>query len=163
MRYKRLHLSLLLSLGFGLAGVQAQTSTNTTGGNASGSGGSVSYSVGQVFYNTTINGAQMVAQGVQVPYEISVITGIEGVEDIDLSVSAYPNPAVDYLILDVKDRELVSLHFQVYDMKGKLVKKEKITRRKTNIVMSNLLPATYFVKVMQGKKEVKGFKIVKIQ
>ena len=29
--------------------------------------------------------------------------------------------------------------------------------------MGNLVPATYFVKVMQGNKEVKTFKIIKTQ
>jgi hypothetical protein len=42
------------------------------GGEATGSGGSVSYSVGQVVYttNTGINGS--VAQGVQQPYEFQM-------------------------------------------------------------------------------------------
>ena len=45
MRHKRLKLSAVLLLGLGLTGLQAQTSVNATGGNASGSGGSASYSV----------------------------------------------------------------------------------------------------------------------
>ncbi|MCK9613650.1 MAG: T9SS type A sorting domain-containing protein [Bacteroidales bacterium] len=46
-------------------------------------------------------------------------------------------------------------------MNGKLVQNEKITGIQTNIVMRNLVPATYFVKVVQGNKEVKSFKIIK--
>ena len=39
-------------------------------------------------------------------------------------------------------------------MNGKLLQSEKITGNPISIVMSNLVPATYFVKVIQGNKEV---------
>jgi len=161
MRHKRLKLSAVLLLGLGLTGLQAQTSVNATDGDVSGSGGSVSYSVGQVVYTTHTGTSGSVAEGVQQPYEISVVTGLEEAKGINLSVSAYPNPTTDYLTLEVKDVELLNLHFQLYDMNGKLLQNEKITGNQTSIVMSNLLPATYFVKVIQGNKEVKTFKIIK--
>jgi len=161
MRHKKLKLSAVLLLGLGLTGLQAQESVNATGGNASGSGGSVSYSVGQVVYtnNTGTNGS--VTQGVQQPFEISLVTAIEQANGINLSVTAYPNPTTDYLTLEVKDFELSTLHFQLFEMNGKLLQNEKITGNQTSIVMSNFVPATYFVKVIQGNKEVKTFKIIK--
>ena len=161
MRHKKLKLSAVLLLGLGLTGLQAQESVNATGGNASGSGGSASYSVGQVVYTTNTGTNGSVAQGVQQPYEILVVTAIEEAKGINLSVSAYPNPTTDYLTLEVKDFELSTLYFQLYDMNGKLLQSEKITGNQTSIVMSNLVPATYFVKVTQGNKEVKTFKIIK--
>ena len=161
MKHKRLKLSALLFLGLGLTGLQAQESVNATGGDALGSGGSASYSVGQVAYTTNTGTNGSVSEGVQQPFEISVVTGIEEAKGINLSVSAYPNPTTDYLTLDVKDVELLNLHFQMYDMNGKLLQNEKITGNQTSIVMSNLVPATYFVKVIQGNKEFKTFKIIK--
>ena len=148
-------------LGLGLTGLQAQESVNATGGNASGSGGSVSYSVGQVVYTTTTGTSGSVAQGVQQPYEISAVTAIEQAKGINLSVSAYPNPTTDCLTLEVKDFELSTLHFQLFNMNGKLLQNEKITGNQTSISMSNLVPANYLVKVIQGDKEVKTFKIIK--
>ena len=161
MRHKRLILSTVLLLGLGLTGVQAQTSVNATGGDASGGGGSVSYSVGQVVYTTHTGTSGSVAEGVQQPYEISVVTGLEEAQSINLSVTAYPNPTTDYLTLRIDEFEISNLSFQLYDMNGKLLQNEKITGNQTSIVMSNLLPATYFVKVIQGNKEVKTFKIIK--
>jgi hypothetical protein len=163
MRHKKLKLSAVLLLGLGLTGLQAQESVNATGGNASGSGGSASYSVGQVVYTTNTGTNGSVVQGVQQPYEISVVTGLEEAKGIHLSVTAYPNPTTDYLTLEVKDFELSNLNFQLYDMNGKLLQSEKITGNQTSIVMSSLVPATYFVKVIQGNKEVKTFKIIKTQ
>ena len=161
MRHKRLKLSAVLLLGLGLTGLQAQESVNATGSNASGSGGSVSYSVGQVVYtnNTGTNGS--VAQGVQQAFEISVVTGLEQAKGINLSVSAYPNPTKDYLTLSIGEFDISNLSYQLYDMNGKLLQNAKITGNQTSIVMSNLVPANYFVKVIQGNKEVKTFKIIK--
>ncbi|MGB4260925.1 MAG: T9SS type A sorting domain-containing protein, partial [Candidatus Cloacimonas acidaminovorans] len=154
----------VLLLGLGLTGLQAQTSVNATGGNASGSGGSASYSLGQVVYTTNIGANGSVAQGVQQPFEISVVTAIEEAKGINLSVTAYPNPTTDFLQLKVDASTTLSIQsmsYQLYDMNGKLLQSEKITGNQTSIVMSNLVPANYFVKVIQANKEVKTFKIIK--
>lgn len=161
MRHKRLKLSAVLLLGLGLTGLQAQTSVNATDGDVSGSGGSVSYSVGQVVYTTHTGTSGSVAEGVQQPYEISVVTGLEEAQSINLSVTAYPNPTTDYLTLRIDEFEISNLSFQLYDMNGKLLQNEKISGNQTSIVMSNLVPSSYFVKVIQGNKEVKTFKIIK--
>ena len=104
------------------------------------------------------------AQGVQQPFEISVVTAIEEAKGINLSVTAYPNPTTDFLQLKVDASTTLSIQsmsYQLYDMNGKLLQSEKITGNQTSIVMSNLVPANYFVKVIQANKEVKTFKIIK--
>ena len=169
MRHKRLKFSAVLLFGLGLTGLQAQTSIHATGGDASGSGGSVSYSVGQLVYTTNTGTNGSVAEGVQQPYEISVVTGLEEAKDINLSVTAYPNPTTDYLQLKVDASTTLSIQsmsYQLYDMNGKLLQNEKITGKQTRIVMSNLVPAIYFVKVVKTnhdlpQQEVKTFKIIK--
>jgi len=143
---------------------KAQQSINAAGNNASGSGGSVSYSVGQVTYQTNTGANGSVAQGVQQPYEISVVMGIDEAKDINLTVSAYPNPTTDYLELKVDASTTLSIQsmsYQLYDITGKLLQSEKINANQTSIVMSNLAPATYFVKITEGNKELKTFKIIK--
>lgn len=161
MKCKKLKLSAVLLLSLGLTGLQAQEAIPATGGNASGGGGSVSYSVGQVVYTTNTGTNGSVAQGVQQPYEISVVTGIEQAKGINLICSAYPNPTTDFLTLkvdgDVKTQYIASL----YDINGKLLKSKKIVGNETSINMSNLVPATYFIKVSNNNKELKTFKIIK--
>lgn len=168
MKHKRLKLSMFISLLAGLSGLMAQNSVNATGGDASGSGGSASYSVGQVFYTTHTGPGGSALQGVQQPYEISVVTGLEEARGINLTVTAYPNPTTDYLTLSIDNsvktnQDLSPLSFQLYDMQGKLLQNQKITGNKTSIVMINHVPATYFIKVVQGNKELKTFKIIKTQ
>ena len=162
MSIKKLKWCALFLFGFGLTGIHAQgihEAIPASGGNAAGSGGSVSYSVGQVVYTTNTGTNGSVAQGIQQAYEISVITAIEEAKDINLS--AYPNPTADYLTLEVNDYQRSPLRFHLYDINGKLLQNEKITSNHTTIVMSDLATATYFVKVIRNNKEVKTFKIVK--
>lgn len=156
-----LKLCAVLLLGLGLSGLQAQESINTTGSNATGSGGSASYSVGQMVYTTNTGTSGSVAQGVQQPFEISVVVGIEEADGITLQCSVYPNPTTDFLMLKVENYDNTKLLYQLFDMQGKLLQTQKITDNQTSIVMSNLVPATYFVKVIEGNKEVKMFKIIK--
>ena len=162
MRHKRLKLSAVLLLGFGLTGLQAQTSVNATGGNASGIGGSASYSVGQLAYTTNTGTNGSVSEGVQQPFEISVVTGIEEAKDIFLNVSAYPNPTTDYLELKVENLQLSELSYKLYDISGKVYQNKEIGNSITKIEMQNLPQGIYFIKVIDTKnKEFKTFKIIK--
>lgn len=161
MRHKHLILSAVILLGPGLTCLQAQESVNASGGNATGSGGSVAYSVGQVSYQNYNDPDASVAEGVHQPYEISVVTAIKEANGIILSVTAYPNPTTDYLTLRIDEFDTSDLSYQLYDIQGKLLQNEKITGNQTTIAMSTLGPATYFLKVVQGNKEVKTLKIIK--
>jgi hypothetical protein len=161
MRHNRLKFSAVLFLGLGLTGLLAQESVNATGGNASGSGGSVSYSVGQVAHQTHAGTNGSVAEGVQQPYEISVVSAIKEAIGINLSVTAYPNPTTDHLTLSIDEFELSDLAFHLYDINGRVLQNGKITSDRTSIAMGNLAPATYYIKVVQDNKEIKTFKIIK--
>lgn len=142
-------------------GIKAQTGIITSGGNASGIGGSVSYSLGQVFYtrNTGSNGS--VTQGVQQPYEISVITSTDEAKEINLTWSVYPNPATEVLTLKTEEIKTEDLCFQLYDITGKIIENKKIETIETIIQVGKLLPGIYFLKVSGNGKEVKTFKIIK--
>lgn len=166
MKYKNVKITALFLLEFGLAGLQAQESVNTTGGDASGSGGTVGYSIGQVVYTSNMGTGGFVVQGVQQPFEIMVEMAIEDAKSIRLSVSAYPNPTNDYLILsidkNVKSRFVLSeLSYRLYDMNGKLLQIKKLTGTETQIDMSSYGASSYFVRVISGSQTVKTFKILK--
>jgi hypothetical protein len=146
--------------GYGII-MQAQETTTVSGGNATGSGGTVSYTIGQVAYTVSSGTTGTVTQGIQQPYEIFEVTGLEEAKNISLQCLAYPNPTTDYLVLKVENLDKENLSYQLIDINGRPFKNGKITRNETIIVMSNLVPATYFLKVTQNSKEAKTFKIVK--
>ena len=141
--------------------IRAQNAIPTSGGNATGSGGSVSYTVGQVVYTLITGSNGSSAQGVQQPYEISIVTEIVEAKDISLEIVVYPNPATDFVKLKIKNYQVENLRFQLYDINSSLLQDNKIIGNEINIIMSNLLPATYFLKVTDNNKVIKTFKIIK--
>ena len=164
---------MLLFLVFaGLDTSIAQQTVPASGGKASGSGGSVSYSVGQLFYNIHTGTSGSVAEGVQQPWEISVVTGIPEAEGIDLILSAFPNPATDFLILRVENYDYQNLSYQLFDVNGRLIVNKQIESNQVRIDMTGLVYGVYFLRVYskdvtdrtgisRPPREVKTFKIVK--
>lgn len=92
MKHTKNFLCFLLLIGFSITILHAQATIPATGGNAAGSGGSVSYTVGQITCNFLSGTNGTIAQGVQQPYEISVVTAIETAREISLECTVYPNP-----------------------------------------------------------------------
>jgi len=160
MKQKMMKLSALLLLGLGLTGLQAQEVILPSGGNAKGSGGSVSYSVGQIVCSTQTGTNGSIVEGVQQPYEISVVSGVEE-EEISLICKAYPNPTSDFLTLKVDTERSRSVSYQIFDISGKLIEARIVTDGETTISMVNLKPAIYLLRVTDNQREVKTFKIVK--
>lgn len=158
-RKKTILLGVLL-FGCGLSNVHAQANLTATGGDANGTG-SLSYSIGQVFYKTNSGNEGTVAQGVQQAYEISTAVGIEEFDEITLDFNIYPNPTIDFLTLDVKDFPIEELDYTLYDFNGRILENKNLNQNKTIIDMINYPPATYFLKVSDGTKIMKTFKIIK--
>lgn len=122
--------------------------------------GSVSYSVGQVFTQCYSNELGTINEGIQLSYEILVITGLEET-DINIEASVFPNPAENYLILDIGNKNYSEMSYQVFNLDGKLMMTVKITSKQTNISLSGLSTSNYFIKVMDGNQAVKTFKVIK--
>uniref|UniRef100_UPI0040471788 T9SS type A sorting domain-containing protein n=2 Tax=Flavobacterium sp. TaxID=239 RepID=UPI0040471788 len=153
----------LLAAGLLWAGfAQAQESTNASGGDATGTGGTASYSVGQVVYTTNTGSTGSVAQGVQHAYEIFTL-GIKETE-LNISLTAFPNPTTENLTLQISDYNNEKLSYQLFDMQGKQLSNGQIVAQQTQINMNSLPTATYFVNVVnQENKKVQSFKIIKTQ
>lgn len=151
---------LLLILGLT---AQAQQATTAAGGYASGSGGSVAYSVGQVIYTTNAGATGSVIQGVQQAYEIFTV-GVKDETAMNISLAVFPNPTADNLILQVTDFHKDKLIYQVFDMQGKLLGSNTVKANQTQLSMGHLPSAIYFIHVMEENREnriVKSFKVIK--
>lgn len=147
------------------SGIYAQDSFNSSGGVTNGTGGSVSYSVGQIFYTTSQDESGSVYQGVQQPIEIYIVTDIDNASDIHLSLDVYPNPTTDVLCLDVENENFKSLSYQLYDMSGKIIIQNNIKSTSSRIDVQSIEASTYFLRIVNNEtnKEVKTFKIIKTQ
>ena len=159
MRNKKQKLSAaFILLGFG--SVFAQQSSVNAGGNATGSNGNVSYSVGQTFYATNTGSTGSTAPGVQQSYDIVSVLGTEN-HNINLQMSVYPNPTVSVLSLDVKNNSFRNLYYQLIDLNGRSIANEKIKTETTTISMEGYPSAVYLLKIIDDSKNVKTFKIIK--
>jgi hypothetical protein len=146
---------------FGFGTVLAQQTVPSAGGNSSGAGGTVSYTVGQAVYTAHSGSSGTVIQGIQQPYEIFVVTGLEEAAGIHLEFEVYPNPATDFVKLTIQKYKLENLAYKLYNVNGSLIKSGKITGEETVIDMDQLPQATYYLNIHDQQREVKAFKIVK--
>lgn len=164
----KLKLCIIALLMLGVTRIQAQEVVSAAGGDALGSGGSESYSIGQIAYSTYTVTTGSIAEGVEQPYEISTISGTNPAKETNLSVFVFPNPASTDLVLEINASnasDIQALQARLYDINGKLLGIRLINNNKTSINMSELTPGTYFLKVIRIKRAssqtVKTFKIIK--
>jgi hypothetical protein len=161
MKLKRKLLCIVFLFSIYVGSLQGQETIAASGGNYTGSGGSISYTAGQIAISTLsgINGT--VIQGVQQPYEISVVTAIRNAEDINLKCLVYPNPAVGMTKLVFDSPDFENMKYQLFDLNGLLLQEKKVENSETEIYLENLSSSVYFLKVIKNNFEVKVFKIVK--
>ena len=152
-------LGLFVLFGAPLLG-HAQQATVASGGDASGTGGSISYSIGQPSYTTIASSSASVAQGVQQPYEISVITGLEE-HASTISLSAYPNPATDAVELLLGEAPTAGMAYSLHDAGGRLVASGRITTERLRIELPEAGPGVYLLAVQQDGSLLRSFRIVK--
>ena len=146
-------------LGWGTTVIFAQKGTVTTGGVATGSGGSITYTIGETNYITASGSGGHVTQGLQQPLEIFPLE--ISTPELKANVSLYPNPTSEFVVISVEGNNVENLRYELYDMDGRLIATSKMVSNETSILMRDYASATYFVKVINNNNESKNFKINK--
>ena len=137
----------------------AQNAVVPAGGTATGNGGTVTYTTGQIAVQNNNDGNHSISEGVQQPYEISVV-GIDEYPDIVLNASLYPNPTLGNIQLTM-DKAPEKGRVRIYDTNGKYLIEKKIAGETTSLDLSPYAPGTYFVNVYNDQQQLKCFKVVK--
>jgi hypothetical protein len=139
---------------------QAQQNTVATGGDASGAGGSVSYSIGQIDYETYSGSNGNISQGVQQPFEIYTVSIDELFASIEMNL--FPNPSSSIINLSIgqlADDKIIS--YNLTDINGKLISSSTVVENTTVISIQHLAVANYYLNVIVDGVNAKTFKIVK--
>ncbi len=152
---------VLFVLTGAISTLHAQKAIPASGGTIAGSGGSVSYTVGQVAFTTITGTGGTLTQGVQQPYEIAVISGIDEAGGITVECAVYPNPANGFVYLKIVNYPLDDLTYQLYNFEGQLTGNEIVTSQITAIPLEGLQSGGYILRITDNKKEIKVFKIIK--
>jgi len=142
-------------------GLQAQQIIPSSGGDAAGSGGSVSYSVGQVFHHTHMAAAGSVAEGVQQPFEIYVITSVDDLLSEKINLQAFPNPVITQLTLWIEEGHFSDPSYRLLDMHAQLIRSEWVSGSETTIQMNFLPSGMYFLQVFDHDRMAGTFTIIK--
>ncbi len=150
----------IIFIAFTSSGIYAQVAVSSTGGNIAGTNGSVSYTIGQIAYSTQTGSTGSVAQGVQHPYEIYLLSGTQ-FSEIQVSIVAYPNPTPNVLIIDIENQEINTMRYVLIDIQGREIAAAAITDTKSLLQLGNLPSASYILKILKQSNEIKTFKIIK--
>ena len=88
---KKLRISFLaiILLLFFYANLNAQNALTAVGGDIQSDNGSASYTVGQLVYTQKSDSHNTALEGVQQPYEISIISGVDGAEIQPIEAQVY--------------------------------------------------------------------------
>jgi len=152
--------SLCCVLGLGTTTLFAQSDIVSSGGNASGTGGSISYTVGQTYFNYISSSSFNMLNGLQQPYEISVV-GVETPEDIKLNAVVFPIPVLDVLNLSIPDKPQKELKYIMYNLNGEQISQGKVESNLTEVSTASLCGGIYILSVYESNKVLKTFKILK--
>lgn len=136
----------------------SQDSFNSSGTNIVSSFGSVSNSIGQLFYNTIVSNDGQVSAGVQQTYTVTNV----GLNTNTLNnISVYPNPVSNNLTLTTSN-SIDNFGYSLYDFQGKLIIDGIILSEETTVSTSNLSVGTYFINVYNNQNQKsQTFKIIK--
>ncbi|MGG5209218.1 T9SS type A sorting domain-containing protein [Chryseobacterium sp. MIQD13] len=159
MKRTSIHCFFLILFTFSVGILNAQSVILTTGTDASGGNGSVSYSVGQTAY--LFKGVNSeILEGVQQAYEITTLSSNETVLKQE-GILLYPNPTRDYLYIDFSSVSYKGSEYQLFDAQGKLIKKDMISQSKSELDLSSLPSAVYIIRINQNGENLKTFKVIK--
>lgn len=168
LNIKNINLLIIIMLFFSFKG-NSQNTKNimqtiiTAGNDATGSSGSVAYSIGQVIYTYIGESVYTVAQGIQQQVKNANLEIPEIPVEAKAEIFVYPNPTTDYVNIKLKDIESTNekRSYQLYDIQGKLIKQNSITDTETQLSLSGLGTSIYILRVNVNNKVSKSFKILK--
>lgn len=136
----------------------SQQNTVTSGGDATSSSGSVSYSIGQVDYSNASGSDGSSNEGVQQPFEF--FDPDASIANLEWDASLFPNPTNDKIILHFENVPENAV-YQLYDAKGKLLITGSIRTEDTTIDVSSFATGSYLLEMNSSTKSTKSIKIIK--
>jgi hypothetical protein len=135
----------------------AQEGFSASGFDAVSTGGSVSSTIGQVFYHQWTENEGKINEGIQQPYEIFVVS----VDDnLKTSVLLFPNPTQDFVLLKMENN-VKDFSYTLYSMDGKWLEDQKIDQEETVLSLQKYSCNIFLLVIYKGNNIVKTYKVIK--
>lgn len=159
LKDKKINLIKFLVIFLIVQTVAAQENFVTNGDEILSTNGSVTYTIGQLFYQDTQISDESVQlnTGVQIPYSSYVFINPSRTK---LDITAYPNPTIDKLTVEIKDYNDEKLTIYISAVNGSFIEKTIITEKQTIINMQNWSTGIYLFHVV-GRGFQRNLKIIK--
>lgn len=153
------HILIIVILYMGAFELLAQNNPVSSGGVSQNNSGSISYSIGQLFYQPISGNVGSITPGIQQAYEITTSVVTEP-EMIQLDLMAFPNPTTDFLYLKVDGNVNVELTYYLIDLNGQILE-QGIATDATSIYVEKYAAGTYFLQIAEPENHLKTFRIIK--
>ena len=137
--------------------VYSQSSIISSGGDATGTGGWASISIGQIFDNSWSNSTIFIQEGIQQ----NLLFDTDGLIEIDFNkIVIYPVPALNEISLDFKELNDV-FEYELFSIDGIVKDKGVVSNNNPSINLENLASGEYFL-ILYTDKYFHKSKITKI-
>ena len=135
----------------------AQSSTVCSGGEGSGPGGSVSFSIGQLVVESTIDSEGSISPGVQQSYESASVYVNESLFDNTLVL--YPNPTTQFIEMDFG--KIFTGQVMIFDAAGNVILNQNVNTIECRIDAAGWSSGLYMVHVVKDNESAAVHSVLK--
>ncbi|MCH8902780.1 MAG: T9SS type A sorting domain-containing protein [Bacteroidetes bacterium] len=154
-------LKLMVALYFFLIvshNLDAQSVVSSSGNYGQWQSGSITWTIGQGFYQTISNSANTLTQGFNQPLKQAI-----ELVDKEIGITIYPNPTRSQLTIQTSNN-FSDLTFELLDIQGRiLIVKSTTANSFVEMSMDNVSTGLYFLKISDAQgRLIRTYKVEKI-
>lgn len=140
--------------------VTAQEVIASGGGSGIIPGYQVDWTLGEPVIETFTGSTHILTQGMH--QSKLLVTGFQEIPIPGLDVRVFPNPAKDFLMIEIVQAGNDHFQYGLFDMKGTKMVIKKMKSNQEEVDMSHYVSGTYLLKVLNSDgKHLKSYKIFK--
>jgi len=100
-------------------------------------------------------------EGVQQPYEIQFLPGIEEKSKTTTYCSVFPNPTSKEVTLKIEPWSPATFHYRISDLRGKFIEGHPVEYSEQLIPMESYSSGTYILTILEKNTILATYKIIK--
>jgi hypothetical protein len=139
----------------------AQQLFSTAGGTTTTAGAAISWSLGEPILGAGSNAGTQITSGFQQGY-FSIIIGVQEVDPINLTL--FPNPARDFVVLELQRDYQNEIELTVFNLSGVTVLEKTISAhaKRIELDVSSLPAGPYEIMLLRPTSKLTIFKFIKL-
>lgn len=157
-KLKLLLLFYLFGMGFYLQ-TNAQNVISTAGENFKNDKANIQWTLGENTVETVLKNDIALTQGYNQPtIEVKALLTND---NIDFNCNVYPNPTNDYLVIDLKNKDVANTSYELLDPDGKRILQNELSQTLNYLSLKNIPAGYYLLKIHDQNQKSQIFKIIK--